>query len=97
MKATLTVPEGLRKTIGAFVQAEALPIDVVLDGDGTVRVVQSAGRRQSDPTTLQAGGWIACTVARATAVKLRIDSRKMGRLLDLLDIKIRECELGCFE
>jgi len=97
MSVTLCVPEELRESVDTFVNAEGLPIDVVSDDSGTVRVVQSGERRKCDPTTLQAGGWIPCTVARAMAAKMRIDSRKMGKLLDLLDIKVRECALGCFE
>jgi hypothetical protein len=97
MRISLAVPEELREPVGAFVDGEGLSIEVVGDGDGTVQVVRSDQRRQSDSQTLQAGGWISCLMARDMATKLRIDSRKMGKLLDLLDIKIRACELGCFE
>ena len=97
MKVSFCVPEDLRERVGAFLSAEAPAIEMVSDGGGTVRIVQSAERRQSNPTTLQAGGWITCPTARAMAAKLQIDGRKMGKLLDLLDVKVRVCELGCFE
>ncbi len=97
MKVTLQVPEGLRDSVRSFVQAESLSIEVVSDGDGAVRVVQGSGRQQSDASTLQAGGWITCAAARAMTSKLRTDGRKVGKLLDLLDIKVRDCELGCFD
>ena len=57
----------------------------------------SAKGQESEVNKLLAGGCIACPVARATAAKLGIDGRRMGKLLDLLDIRVRECELGCFE
>lgn len=97
MKVTLSVPEGLRDSVRSFLQAESLSIEVVSDPDATVRVVQGSGRQQSDLSTLQAGGWITCAAARAMTSKLRTDGRKVGKLLDLLDIKIRDCELGCFD
>ena len=97
MKVTLQVPEGLRDSVRSFVQAESLSIEVVSDGDGAVRVVQGSGRQQSDASTLQAGGWITCAAARAMTSKLRMDGRKVGKLLDLLDVKVRDCELGCFD
>ncbi|MGB2986407.1 MAG: hypothetical protein WBE26_11035 [Phycisphaerae bacterium] len=100
MSATLGVPESMLEAVATFVGAEALPlnvVDVVVGSDATVQVVQSEGRRPSTPSVLQAGGWIACGTAHNIAVKLDISPRKVGKLLNHLDIKVRECELGCFE
>jgi hypothetical protein len=75
---------------------EGIPVEIVSEGECAVRVVQSEGRVESDPGTLQSGGWIKCETAREMAGRLNIDTRQMGRLLDLLDVKVRECGLGCF-
>ena len=97
MDATLGVPQGLREKVSAFVEAEGLAIQVVSDGGGTMRVAESSERLPCSPTILQAGGWITCPTARAMAGRLGAGGRQMGKLLDLLNIKVRECELGCFE
>ena len=97
MSKTISVTGELAGKVADFVAAETLAIEVVPSGDGTVRVVESEGRVQSDPSALQAGGWITCEGARAMASKLGIPVSAMGKLVDVLDIKIRSCELGCFE
>ena len=96
MKNTLSAPEGLREKLRSFVDTEEVPLEVVSDDDGTVRVVESAERSPCDSFILRPGGWITCSMARAMAARLTVNGRQMGKLLDLLDIKIRECELGCF-
>ena len=97
MAGTLGVPEGMLKQVGEFAEAKAVPLSIVGDGECTVRVVQSEERLASTPTVLHTGGWIACATARSMAGKLGIKPRDMGKLLNHLDIKIRNCELGCFE
>ena len=97
MAGTLGVPEGMLKQVSEFVEAKAISLRVVGDGDCTVRVVQSEERLPSTPAVLHTGGWIACATARSMAGKLGIKPRDMGKLLNHLDIKIRNCELGCFE
>ncbi|MBN2561366.1 MAG: hypothetical protein JXQ75_10600 [Phycisphaerae bacterium] len=97
MSASLSVPEALREQVAAFVSDEGLSIEVVSDSDATVRAVESEERLPCNLTTLQVGGWIACPTARAVAEKLGVGGRKMSALLNILDIKVRACELGCFE
>jgi hypothetical protein len=46
--------------------------------------------------TLCAGGWISCALAWGMAKKLGLEGASFGRLLDVLDIRVRECQLGCF-
>ena len=96
MSVTLSVPDELRETVGAFIKAEGVSIETVSGGGGGVQVVKSAGRQQSDASTLESGGWITCSTARGVADKLGIDGLVMGKLLDLLNVKVRQCELGCF-
>jgi hypothetical protein len=97
MSATLAVPDELLKSVSDFVQAEKMALDVVAGEEGTVRVVQSGKRRQSTISVLEAGGWITCATARGMAPKLGITLQAMGKLLNHLDIRIRACELGCFD
>ena len=61
------------------------------------RVLASGERRQSIDDTLEAGGWITCGHALKLARQLGIPSLQFGALLDLLEIKVRECSLGCFK
>jgi len=96
MSTTIGVPEPLAEKVRAFVEAQKLDCEVVVDGDGTLRVMQSEGRQQSEPPTLQAGGWIACPDAFALASSMSVSSQTVGKLLNELDIKVRQCQLGCF-
>lgn len=54
-------------------------------------------RRESTADTLEAGGWIRCATAWAVAARHEIALRRLGALLNALDIKVRKCSLGCFE
>ena len=95
MKKTISIPKNLRGRVEEFIRKENL--EITRQEDAVVNVVQCDGERiESDMKTLYAGGWIACQTAREMAGELGIANRAMGRLLDLLDVKIRECELGCF-
>jgi hypothetical protein len=97
MKAVLSVPESLLARVRELVEGEEIALEVVSSGPCTVRVELSGERLESDLTTLHAGGWITCPAARAAASKLQISNRAMGKILNLLEIKIRRCDLGCFE
>lgn len=96
MTATISVPEPMAEALKAFVKGEDIRVEVAPGGEGTVRVVVSDGRAESDLSTLQAGGWIKCEVARVMADKLDASTHELGKLLDFLDVKVRDCGLGCF-
>jgi len=95
--AALSVPDDMLREVRAFVEGRRIPLDVTAEPEGTVRVVRPAGREQSDPDTLRAGGWIACPTALEMAARLGIEPLELGALLDFLDIKVRACALGCFK
>lgn len=97
MHATLGVPETILKPLGVFIEAEEIPLEVVAGQEGAVQVVRSEEGRQSTPAVLHAGGWITCSMAREMADRLGVKTRDIGKLLNYLEIKIRACELGCFE
>lgn len=97
MSTTLVVPAPMLEAVGAFVGAEAIPLNVVADGQGDVTVEKSDERKPSTLYTLQAGGWITCPMAHEVASRLGISPGQIGKLLDHLDVKVRQCELGCFK
>lgn len=96
MTVTISVPENMARGVEAFVQSQEIALKVVQDEEADVRVVQLQGRGECDESTLQAGGWIRCSTARELADRLDVSPKKIGRLLDFFDIRIRDCELGCF-
>ncbi len=96
MEARLLAPEDMTESIQRLIESEHMSIRVASEGECDVRVVRCEDRAESDLNTLQSGGWIKCEVARALAKKLNTSTRKTGKLIDLLDIKVRECGLGCF-
>lgn len=97
MGVTLGVPEEMVESLRGFIEAEGLPFEVAAGGECALRVVQSKAGCQSTASELHAGGAITCALARDTAARLGVKARELGKLFDHLDIKIRACELGCFE
>ena len=89
IEAAAAVP--LTDDLRAFLQAEDLDV-----GEGVIRIAASDERRECSPDTLWLGGRIKCELARSLAGKLGISVRTMGRLLELLNVKIMHCGLGCF-
>lgn len=63
---------------------------------GTVVVVTGEAGKRCTRRRLYVGGTIACETARAMAGVLGLTVRQMGELLDVLQIKVRQCGLGCF-
>jgi hypothetical protein len=96
LATTILVAGNLVEEVRALIQSEGLPLEVVREGQADLRVVRSEGRVESDGSTLQTGGWMRCLVARDIAARLGIDSKQFGKLLNALDIRVRDCELGCF-
>ena len=97
MTGTLGVPETMLAALGEFVAGEGIHVAVVPTGDDcTVRVVTADEQGRCGLRTLYVGGFIACETARGMAVKLGIRTRQMGKLLNFLNIKVRNCSLGCF-
>ena len=80
-----------------FVEAEGIGIDPVTDPTCDVTIAPGDKGRCSDLTTIYAGGSIACATAFELAAKLGISRAKMGKLLDHLNVKVRHCQLGCFD
>jgi hypothetical protein len=96
MAASLAVPEGMATSVGDFLAAESISLDVVTGGGGTVCVEASTTGQQCRTDVLYTGGWIGCSEAFTIADTLGIGAGNMGKLLNMLDIRVRRCQLGCF-
>jgi hypothetical protein len=96
MPVTLNAPETMVQSINEFAKAENLPF-IAAAGTGDVKVIQAQAGSESTATELHAGGRITCWLARDMASKLGIKKIEIGKLLNHLEIKVRACELGCFE
>jgi molybdopterin-guanine dinucleotide biosynthesis protein A len=98
LRAELQVPADLLKPLRSFIEKASIPLELDTDEAGSaVRVTGGDENQKSDGCTLRVGGWIACETARAMAENLQISTHDMGKLLNHLKVKIRECGLGCFE
>ena len=102
MTALLVVPESMAESVADFVKEHSIPLyvastdDASSSADRIVRVVCCDERLQSDSSTLYSDGWITCATARAMGAELDVGLMNMGNLLDFLNVKVRQCELGCF-
>ena len=96
MASTISVSKSLLEKVEALIRSEGNSVQIVQDGTATVNIVEAQGRVESDDSTLYACGWIRCRTARRIAEKLGVSHKQIGMLLDVLQIKARDCELGCF-
>ena len=80
----------------ALLRAEAIDLELTADAAGASATVRPGDRAQSDLDTIYAGGWIECPTAWALAKKLGVSVQQMGVLLARLNVKVRNCGLGCF-
>lgn len=79
-----------------FLNQKQIPISFSDDGTGAIRIIHGLDRPFCTFDTLYVDGAIDCETARHLAVKLNITLGHMGQILDFLNIKIRNCSLGCF-
>ena len=97
MNIPISADASLVEIVERFLREEGIAASIDSSASGTcVRVAPPATRRECTVETIWAGGWISCSVARAAAGRMGISGRTMGGLLYALDVKIRQCELGCF-
>ena len=93
---TISAPEEIRDSLSEYLQAKAIALDLV-EGEASLNVVTGQKGQPCDARTIRVGGWIACGTALGMASRLGIPTRRMGALLDHLQVKIRACSLGCFD
>jgi hypothetical protein len=97
MARRLCVPEELREKVAAFLETSELDLEIVESEPCDIRVEAGGERRESTADRLEAGGWIGCATAWTMAAKYKLALRRLGALLNVLDVKVRKCDLGCFE
>ena len=97
MTATLSTPKELREKVSQFAKANDLDVKIVEGEPCDIRIVSAGEKVKSRTDTLQAGGQINCAAAWKMAEKHHIPLLLLGALLDLLDIRVRQCCLGCFK
>ena len=95
---TLGVPAARRADLETFLQDEGVAWALVEGATGMLNIVDAAEAGAAcTKQTLHPGGRIDCSTALAMAEELRTDSRVIGKLMNLLGIRIRNCQLGCFQ
>jgi hypothetical protein len=95
---TLGAPAARRSDLERFVTDEGLGWTIVAEGAGALNV--AADSKAGAPCTLgvlHPGGRIDCSIALALADRSGAPSEAIGRLMNLLGIRIRNCQLGCFQ
>ncbi len=96
MGKSIRVPEAMRVDFNALMAKENITLEAVSDGSSDISIEPGEERRESSISVLYPGGWIKCEVARAMAKKLSVGYGDIGKILNFLNIKIRDCALGCF-
>jgi hypothetical protein len=96
IKKRVCADEVLFKSLADFMKTEAIQMELTQDGGADVNILMSDTRKESDLQTLYAGGHIPCRIALELAQKLQIPTIQTGALLNYLDIKVKNCSLGCF-
>ena len=90
------VAPSLADKLDEFFRAEGIEWEPATDEGCLVKVVESQERQQSDLQTIYSGGWTLCATAMQMSERLGISLAQTGKLLNCLDVKVRQCQLGCF-
>lgn len=96
MTGKLSLPPDLADDLRAYVQERGLDLEILAGKGGQVEVVERGEPGRCQEALLQRGGWIECAAAMGLARRLGIPMAETGPLLSRLEIKIRNCQLGCF-
>ena len=97
MGVRLGVSEAMAEEVRPFVTQEQLDVEIVdPEEECDCRIISGNRSQESSLGMLVQGGTIRCATAWGMAKKMGIPLMKFGALLDLLDIKVRACSLGCF-
>lgn len=93
----ISVTEELKSGLEGFINENGVQLEVVTDGEASIKAEKCSEPIECTASTLYSGGWIGCHTALALADKLGVESRKFGKMMDHLDIKVRRCQLDCFD
>ena len=90
-------PEGLAEKIeGLFASSDTKVRWADSDDTAALAISWPDDRKDSDGTNIYSGGYIACANAFKAAARSGMDLTTFGEFLNLLDVKLRQCQLGCF-
>ena len=64
--------------------------------DGTVLTTEQQQELEKRLSNAAKDGRVLCSGALAIAKSLEISPKEVGRIANLLNIKISKCQLGCF-
>ena len=95
MSGRIVVPAERAEELRTYFVEQGIPLEVVTEGEGDLVVAAAPGSRCTG-NRLHPGGWITCADAWELAGRLDLPRHRMGGLLTRLEVKIRECQLGCF-
>lgn len=84
--------------IAEFFKSIGFEYEFVNVKDGADLIIDFPSEREiSTQDILHSGGKIACADAFIVSSKLKISRTDFGKFANLLDIKIFNCQLGCFK
>lgn len=97
--AVITIGVGAKRraSLQEFIDAEGLPWTLVDAPGGQLNLSEEAQPAECDLERLVPGGRILCSIALEMAEVYHAPASSIGRLMNLLKIKIRDCRLGCFQ
>ncbi len=94
----VNLPDDIVTALGEFCKSIELDFTLVDSAsDADITIDKPSEREISKPDIIHSGGRISCPVTFAIAKKLGISRSKAGKLVNVLDIKIFGCQLGCFK
>lgn len=96
MKSNIIAKGNLKQPLSDFIEQEQISLTIIDSGKDTIAVKPSDDYLESTTLSLHPNGWIKCKTAHIIADELNISNRDVGKILNFLKIKVRECELGCF-
>lgn len=91
------VPPGWREACLDFIRQENLPWRVVDSPLGRLNIAEEDPPGTCTTERLIPGGRVVCATALEMAALYQAPPAAIGRLMNLLKIKVRECQLGCFK
>jgi len=92
----ICAPAPWREALEKWSRQEGVPLELGGEGEAGVRVEEPGGRQPSDLETLRIHGWIPCELGPRMARQIGVPERKLAGFLNVLDIRVRKCRLGCF-
>ncbi len=90
-------PEGIVVKVTAVLESAGIKPNIAASKDDAFVVVSWPGAKvECTGNDLFSGGYMTCPNAFRTAAGLGMELGAFGELLNVLDIKLRQCQLGCF-